>query len=80
MQNECIVGSSVDLGKSVRMRRKKLGYTQGEVAEFNGCSVRFISELERGVAGANLRQTIRVVNSLGMDIVVRERGDGTWSS
>lgn len=79
MQNECIVGSSVDLGKSVRMRRKKLGYTQGEVAEFNGCSVRFISELERGVAGANLRQTIRVVNSLGMDIVVRERGDGTWS-
>lgn len=79
MHDEQIIRLSSDLGHAIRSRRKSLGYTQGDVAEFNGCSVRFISELERGVAGANLRQTIRVVNSLGMDLVVRERGDGTWS-
>lgn len=79
MQDEQIIRLSSDLGNAIRLRRKSLGYTQGDVAEFNGCSIRFISELERGVAGANLRQTVRVVNSLGMDLVVRERGDGTWS-
>lgn len=79
MQHERIVREAADLGDAVRSRRKSLGYTQGDVAEFNGCSIRFISELERGVAGANLRQTIRVVNSLGMDLVVSERGDGAWS-
>jgi HTH-type transcriptional regulator/antitoxin HipB len=79
MQDERIIRLTSDLGHAIRLRRKSLRYTQGDVAEFNGCSIRFISELERGVAGANLRQTIRVVNSLGMDLVVRERGDGTWS-
>lgn len=79
MRNEQIVRMPSDLGHAIRLRRKSLGYTQGDVAEFNEYSIRFISELERGVAGASLRQTIRVANSLGIDLVVRERGDGTWS-
>lgn len=67
-----------DLGEVIRSRRKALGYTQHDIAEFNQCSPRFISELERGVAGANLRQTIEVANSLGIDLFACERGDGTW--
>lgn len=67
-----------DLGALIRQRRKKLGYTQCEVAEFNQCSVRFISELERGIAGANLKQTLAIANSLGIDLIAKERGDGSW--
>ena len=44
----------------------------------NQCSLRFVSELERGKAGANLRQTLQIANSLGVDLILRERGDGSW--
>ena len=73
-----VVRTAEDLGAALRGRRKALGYTQGEVAEFNGCSVRFVSELERGKAGANLKQVIQIANSLGVDLVAQERGDGSW--
>lgn len=67
-----------ELGAYLRERRKKLGYTQRDVADFNQCSLRFVSELERGKAGANLRQTLQIANSLGVDLILRERGDGSW--
>ena len=70
--------SARDLGAVIRSRRKKLGYTQEEVAEFNGCSPRFISELERGVAAAKIESVLRVMNSLGLDLLAQERGDSTW--
>lgn len=73
-ENEQLIFSPEMLGKHIRARRKELGYTQEEVAEFNRCSPRFISELERGKAGANLRQVLEVVNSLGIDMILRDRG------
>lgn len=77
-RDELKLSSTVHLGIAIRRRRKKLGYTQREVAEFNRCSIRFISELERGVAGANFRQVLLVANSLGLDLFIRERGDDEW--
>lgn len=73
-ENEQTITSVIDLGRHIRARRKKLGYTQEEVAEFNQCSPRFVSELERGKAGANLRQVLEVANSLGIDMLLRDRG------
>lgn len=77
-KNSDFVFSSEDLGKTIRLRRKKLGYTQQEIADFNDCSLRFISELERGKPGAGIEKVIRISNSLGLDIAVIERGDGSW--
>lgn len=72
------VFSPEDIGRAIRQRRKKLGYTQVELAEFNQCSPRFIGELERGKEGAGLAQVIRVASSIGLDIMVIERGDLPW--
>ncbi len=73
------VYSAEDLGRAIRARRKELGYTQSEIAEFNQCSLRFISELERGKDGAGITKVIRIANSLGLDIAVLGRGDGaSW--
>lgn len=69
--------SAEDVGKAIRARRKKLGYTQEQVAEFNQCSLRFVSELERGKDGAGIAKVIRIANSLGLDIAVIERGSGS---
>ena len=63
------------LGTLIRMRRKKLGYTQEQVAKANGCSLRFISELERGKPGAGLALVLRIANSIGLDLAISERGD-----
>lgn len=69
--------SAVDIGRAIRARRKKLGYTQKQIADFNQCSLRFVSELERGKSGAGIGAVMRIANSLGLDIAIIERGDGS---
>ena len=63
-----------DLGAAIRARRKKLGLTQVQLAEACQCSPRFIGELERGIAGGNLKQVLYVCQSIGLDLYARERG------
>lgn len=62
-------------GKAVRERRKQLGYTQGYLAEFTGLSISFISDLERGKATAELGKSIELIQLLGMDLIVKGRGE-----
>ena len=69
-----IVYDPEELGRAIRARRKKLGYTQGQVAAFNRCSIRFVSELERGKSGAGIGQVLRIMNSIGLDLAAVERG------
>jgi len=63
------------LGEFIRKRRKSLGMTQTELAGACHCSLRFISELERGEAGGNIKQVIRVCREIGIDLFARERGN-----
>lgn len=69
------ITSSSDLGRAIRERRKSLGYTQGYLAEYTGFSTSFISNLENGKETAELGKAIFLVNLLGMDIEVRNRGE-----
>lgn len=73
-QGTGIIYTVEELGASIRRRRKKLGYTQEQIAAFNQCSPRFIGELERGKSGAGIERIITIANSLGLDIAVVERG------
>jgi HTH-type transcriptional regulator/antitoxin HipB len=63
-----------DLGELIRKRRKELGLTQQDLADQCQCSRRFIGDLERGTAGGNIEQVIRVCTDLGMDLFLRVRG------
>lgn len=65
---------SKSLGQAIRERRKELNYTQAYLSEFTGLSVTFISDLERGKPTAEIEKTIRLVNTLGMDLFVERRG------
>lgn len=65
-----------DLGAVIRARRKALGVTQVQLAKSCRCSPRFVGELERGVAGGNIRQVLKVCNELGIDLFARVRGEG----
>ena len=66
--------SSEELGKAIRKRRRELGYTQTEVADFSGCGLTFVSALERGKKTAELEKTLQVINTLGIDILLEPRG------
>ena len=63
-----------DLGNIMRKRRVELGVTQVELAQSCKCSPRFIGDLERGVAGGNIKQVIYVCKMLGIDLFAKVRG------
>ena len=65
---------SKSLGQMIRMRRKELHYTQAYLSEFTGLSITFISDLERGKPTAEIEKAIRLINILGMDLLIERRG------
>ena len=69
------LSSAEDLRAVIRKRRKALGLTQVELAETCKCSPRFIGELERGIAGGNIKQVIHVCSMLGIDLFAKVRGE-----
>lgn len=64
-----------DLGKAIKDRRKQLGYTQLFVSEQTGLSVSFISDIENGKNTAEIGKTLKLVNLLGMDMLINKRGE-----
>ena len=64
-----------DLGKTLKKRRKELGYTQRYISEFTGFSISFISDLENGKSTAEIGKAIYLTNMLGLDITVNARGN-----
>lgn len=69
------VFDSKTFGQAIRNRRKFLGYTQSELSKFTGLSVSFLSDLERGKKTAELEKSLYVAQILGLDIVLKARGD-----
>lgn len=67
------IRTAEDLGTLLRARRRRLGYTQSDVAAAAHCSVRFVSEVERGIAGGNIKQVLRLCALLGIDLFAKER-------
>ena len=69
-----LIKDPADLGQAIRSRRKQRGLTQRQLADACGCSLMYLSNLERGKATAELGIALRIVNTLGLDIEVVERG------
>ena len=70
-----MIHNAADFGRSLKKRRKELGYTQRYISEFTGFSISFISDLENGKSTAELGKAIYLANMLGLDIAVNARGN-----
>jgi len=68
------ITTSEELGQLLRRRRKEAGVDQVKAAGLSGVGVRFLSELERGKATAELGRTLRVLERLGLEIWLLPRG------
>ena len=62
-----------ELGRIVREERKRKGYTQSKHARFSGVGINFVSNLENGKETSELGKTLRVLQTLGMDLSADSR-------
>ena len=64
-----------DIAKWVREERRRQRLTQKELSGLVGVSERFIVELEKGKATAEIGKVLHVLRNLGADIQIQSRGE-----
>lgn len=69
------VYSSQDVGAVVRAERKRQKLTQTQLAQLCGVSLSFVSNLENGKPTTELQKTLKVISTLGLDMLVARRGE-----
>ena len=70
------ITSTMEFGRTIRNKRKKLGYTQAQLSEYTGFSTSFISDLENGKETAALGKALFLLQLLGLDLAINNRGEG----
>lgn len=58
----------MDLGATVRERRKDLRLTQQQLADLAGTSERFVRALERGKPTVQLNHVVAVLDAIGLEL------------
>ena len=67
------IANASDFGYCLRSRRKKLGYTQEQVAAMLGYSPRLVGEMERGRGSVGFNRMMDYATGLGIDVATFER-------
>ena len=70
------ITSTMEFGRTIRNKRKKLGYTQAQLSEYTGFSTSFISDLENGKETAELGKALFLLQLSGLDLAINNRGEG----
>ena len=70
------ITSTMEFGRTIRNKRKKLGYTQAQLSEYTGFSASFISDLENGKETVELGKALFLLQLLGLDLAINNRGEG----
>jgi len=71
--------SLLDIGKSIRTRRKELKVNQRTVADLSGVAVNTVVAVERGEGNPQLSSLLAILDTLGLqiDITVKQLNDET---
>lgn len=72
-----------DMGLRIKGERKKLKFTQEQVAEKLDISVKHLSEVERGLTGLSIENLIKLSSIFGVSIDYLIKGEADkekWSS
>ena len=60
-------------GEAIRVFRKRRGLTQQQVANMAGCSLMYVSNLERGKTSAELGKALKILDVLDVEISFSDR-------
>ncbi|MBW2654922.1 MAG: helix-turn-helix transcriptional regulator [Deltaproteobacteria bacterium] len=69
------INNSKELGQYLLEERKNLKLTQKEISEFTDVGRKFVLELEKGKATAQIGKIFEVLNGLGLEFHLIKRGD-----
>ena len=71
--------SLLDIGSSIRKRRKELKVNQRTVADLSGVAVNTLLAVERGEGNPQLSSLLSILDTLGLqiDITVKQLNDET---
>ncbi len=73
---QVIARTPLQLGNSIRQRRRELGLTEEQLAAKAGMRQRTISDIERSAA-ARFDTVLRVLAPLDLELVIRPRTKGS---
>jgi HTH-type transcriptional regulator/antitoxin HipB len=65
--------SSSELGAALARARREAGLDQEQLALWAGVSREYVSELERAVHATKVERLFRVLNLLGLELVIRRK-------
>lgn len=60
--------TTVQIGKLIRVTRKRLGVTQKDLALTSGTGTRFIIDVEKGKKTCQIGKVLAILNTLGIRI------------
>lgn len=69
------INNPKELGRFIYKERKILSLTQKEISEFTDVGRKFVLELEKGKATAQIGKIFEVINGLGLELHLIKRGD-----
>lgn len=62
-----------EFGEAIRRFRKKRGLTQQQLANLAGCSIMYVSQLERGKDTAELGKALKILDALEVSLSFTDR-------
>jgi transcriptional regulator with XRE-family HTH domain len=65
-----IVEKTADIGRQIRVHRKKQGLRIDDAAALNGVSVDLLSRLENGAGGVRTDKLLAVLDGLGLALII----------
>jgi y4mF family transcriptional regulator len=69
------INNPEELGQYILKERKHLNLTQKEISEFTDVGRKFVLELEKGKATAQIGKIFEVLKGLGLELYLVKRGD-----
>ena len=70
-----IIQDTAELGQKVRELRRAQKITQTQLAGLANTGIRFISDLENGKETCHIGKVLRVIETLGVDMLIRNPYD-----
>ena len=70
-----IIRDTAELGQKVRELRRAQKITQTQLAGLANTGIRFISDLENGKETCHIGKVLRVIETLGVDMFIRNPYD-----
>ena len=67
------MNTTIDIGQSIKARRKELGLTQSMLALLSEVGINTIVSIERGSKSPSLETLMKVTDVLGLDIKLQPR-------